>query len=261
MKNSAMMTMAPRSSERRERQQEDLERGRHAASASDSAPSANDVGRGRDGQPRSRPGWPMSPAVDQRRCRHAADRGDRGRDDLVDDRLPSSTSRFSSRPTRKKKIAIRPSLIQSNAGLLSPRAPNATVNFVSRSPRRAAGAVLVVRRGGEGGGDDTGRGPPSCRGAAAPAGGSSSLRANGRGRRSWPFTPWLGPTSRSSAAGLSSQISRPARGRNAIPIAAFISRNVRCATRLYVSPSFRERSRRWWRRSSSTAGARASCPP
>jgi hypothetical protein len=46
--------------------------------------------------------------------------------------LPSSTSRFNSRPTRKKKIAIRPSLIQSRSGLDRPSPFSVIVSLAFR---------------------------------------------------------------------------------------------------------------------------------
>jgi len=48
------------------------------------------------------------------------------------DSSPSRTSRFTSSPTRRKKIAIRPSLIHSSSGLWSFSSPTATVTGVSR---------------------------------------------------------------------------------------------------------------------------------
>ena len=47
--------------------------------------------------------------------------------------LPDSSSRLISRPTRKKKIAIRPSLIQSSSGLSMASAPMRTATGVSRN--------------------------------------------------------------------------------------------------------------------------------
>ncbi|MNU03152.1 hypothetical protein D3C72_2470740 [compost metagenome] len=49
-----------------------------------------------------------------------------------DESAPSSISRFTSSPTSRKKIAMKPSLIQSNSGLLMSRAAMRTCTWVLR---------------------------------------------------------------------------------------------------------------------------------
>jgi hypothetical protein len=46
---------------------------------------------------------------------------------------PTVTSRLISRPTRKKKTAIRPSLIHSRSGLEMPKPPTSTVTGICHS--------------------------------------------------------------------------------------------------------------------------------
>jgi hypothetical protein len=50
-----------------------------------------------------------------------------------DDNCPDNASRFSSSATSRKKIAIRPSLIQSSSGLAIFSAPNCTATGSSRN--------------------------------------------------------------------------------------------------------------------------------
>ena len=51
------------------------------------------------------------------------------------DSWPSTTSRFTSSPTRKKNTAISPSLIHSSSGLSIAKLPTATLTGVSSAPK------------------------------------------------------------------------------------------------------------------------------
>ena len=63
------------------------------------------------------------------------------------DKLPSSTSRLISSPTRKKKIAIQKSLIQSSSGLAMLRGPRRTCPGISssRAYQCSSGELLTMK--------------------------------------------------------------------------------------------------------------------
>ena len=60
---------------------------------------------------------------------------------------PSRSSRFSSRPMRKKKMAIRPSLIQSSSGLERRNSPRPTINGRLRNSEYSfsRGELAIIR--------------------------------------------------------------------------------------------------------------------